>query len=282
MSSSNSQLTDFQHCWREQTFVAFDLETTGAYPLTSEIVELGAVKWVGGKVVDELQFLVKPRKMMSDFIIGIHGITNEMVADKTRVAEELPRFREFIQGSVLLAHHAAFDMGFLAVDLEADTLPEIKALCTSRLGRALIRGTPNHKLQTLVRHFGIDPGRAHRAADDARSCLEVALRIFVQLGDVSVQEIAQQMQGFYEWKDFSIQQAPLFQKILDQAIHQECDVEFVYLGGSLRGKPRRATPLGLVRSPEGDWMPAICPIDGAEKRFYFDKIAQLRAVPRQE
>ncbi|MEI7972977.1 MAG: exonuclease domain-containing protein [Bdellovibrio sp.] len=271
---------DFQHCWRDQTFVAFDLETTGAYPLTSEIVELGAVKWAGGKLIDELQFMVRPQKAMSDFIIGIHGISNEMVADKKRIAEELPRFREFIQGSILLAHHAAFDMGFLAVELEAEVLPTVKALCTSRLGRALIRGTPNHKLQTLVRHFGIDPGRVHRAADDARSCLEVALRIFTQLGEVSVQEIARQMQGFYEWKDFSIQQAPPLQKILSQAIHEESDVEFVYLGGSLKGKLRRATPLGLVRSPEGDWMPAICHIDRAEKRFYFDKIAELRQVFR--
>ena len=267
---------DFSRPWTEQSFVAFDLEATGPYPLTSEIVEFGAVRWEHGEIRDELHFLVKPSHPMSDFIIGIHGITNEMVQDQPAIHTQIDRVRQFLRGSVLLAHHATFDMGFLAVDLDATGLPNQPTLCTSRLAQALIKETPNHRLQTLTQHFGINPGRVHRAVDDARSCMLVGLECFRRLGQVAVGELAKPMNGFYDWQRFSVRTAPEMQKKIAQAVRTQKDIEMIYTGGSLKGKTRRATPKGLVRTPEGDWMPALCHIDRAEKRFYLNKISDLQ------
>lgn len=116
---------------------------------------------------------------MSDEVIAIHHITNEMVENAPTIAEVLPKFVEFIRGSVLLAHHAQFDLGFVAASLEESglALPSEITVCTSLLAQATVPETPNHRLQTLVPFFGVDPGQAHRALDDARACLHVALKI---------------------------------------------------------------------------------------------------------
>src|SRR4051812_41661743 len=109
-----NSLLDTSKPWSEFEFVAFDTETSGAYPLGCEVVEFGAVKWKGGKEIDSFQTLLKPSKPMSDFIIGIHGITNEMVADAPEMKDKISEIHQFLQGAIPLAHHAPFDMGFLA------------------------------------------------------------------------------------------------------------------------------------------------------------------------
>src|SRR5690554_5714295 len=103
--------------WRSVDLVAFDTETTGKYPLSAEVCELAAVKWRDGKIVDTFQTLLKPSRPMDAEVIAIHGITNEMVENAPRMVEKIDEFREFISGAVLLAHHAPFDLGFLALDI---------------------------------------------------------------------------------------------------------------------------------------------------------------------
>ena len=102
--------------------IAFDTETSGAFPLESEVIELGAVKWFQGKIVDKFQTLLKPAKELQPDNIRIHGITNEMVKDAPLMATEIVKFRDFTDNSVLLAHHAPFDLGFMAVAIEKNNL----------------------------------------------------------------------------------------------------------------------------------------------------------------
>ena len=153
----------------QHTIVALDLEAAGAYPVGYDIVEFGAVKWRNGQIVDRLQLLLKPREPMSDFIIGIHGITNEMVADAATIADRVGEIHQFLSGAVVVAHHAPFDEGFLAWEFEKAALgfPNAEVLCSSLLARQLVRDVENHRLQTLVKYFGLRAGTAHRAGDDA-------------------------------------------------------------------------------------------------------------------
>ena len=104
--------------WRDVPIVALDLETSGQYPINDDICEIAGARYVNGEVVEKFEQLVKPREKMSDFIITIHGITNEMVADAPPVAEVIPSFAEFVKDSVVVAHHSPFDLGFLAYDFE--------------------------------------------------------------------------------------------------------------------------------------------------------------------
>ncbi|MBX3039154.1 MAG: 3'-5' exonuclease [Bdellovibrionaceae bacterium] len=270
---------DLNHPWTEYTFVAFDTETSGAWPIGCDIVEFGAVKWQGGKEIDQIQMLFKPREPMTDFIIGIHGITNEMVEQAPPISQEIRRIGDFFRGAVSMAHHAPFDLGFVTIDLEANgvALPEEPALCTSLLSRKLIHGTPNHKLQTLVQHLGIDGGSAHRALDDARSCLQVGLKCFETLGpEATLEQILKTQEKRLFWKDYQILKGatPLI-KTISEAIREKAVFHFVYdKGHDFRG----AKPMGIVRNPDGDFMQALCMKDGIAKRFYLSKIKDFKQL----
>src|SRR5688572_10437354 len=109
---------DLTKPWKEYTYVGFDTETSGKFPLVAEIVEVAAAKWRDGKVIDTYQSLVKPQKLMGEAVIRIHHITNEMVESAPNIVQVLPQFDEFIKDSILVAHHAAFDIGFMTLEYE--------------------------------------------------------------------------------------------------------------------------------------------------------------------
>ena len=125
--------------WFDSTFVAIDLETTGKYPLDAEICEMAAVKWRAGEVGDTFHSLIRPVLRMSDEVIAIHNITNEMVETAPGLHEKLAELHAFIGDGYILAHHAPFDMGFLTWEFEKAglMLPSAPGFCTSLLSRAL-------------------------------------------------------------------------------------------------------------------------------------------------
>jgi len=268
--------------WNEYTYVSFDTETSGAYPLGAEIVEIGMVKWKDGKEIDSYQTLLKPSFPMSDFIIGIHGISNEMVENAPKMKEKIQEIRDFFKDCVLMAHHAPFDMGFLTVDFEKNgiLLPSEPVLCTSLLARKLIPETENHKLQTLIKVLKIDGGTAHRALDDARACLHVGLECLKRMGEQATLRHATKAMGKeLDWNKYSLMQGQneLYQKVVSATIEHK-DIDIIYESGSVKGKTRRISPIGIVRNPDGDYVMAVCHIDRAQKRFYLGKISDASVV----
>ncbi|HPI40742.1 MAG TPA: exonuclease domain-containing protein [Pseudobdellovibrionaceae bacterium] len=269
---------DLNQDLKNYTFVAFDTETSGQYPIGSEIVEFGAVKWHSGKVVDTLQVFSKPKKPIPDNVIKIHGITNEMLESEPPLVESLPRILKFIESSVLVAHHAPFDLGFMAYALEEAgyDIPDQPALCTSLLSRKWIPETTDHKLQTLIKELNLVGGTAHRALDDASACLDVVFKCFdrMPLGSTLAAAIKSQWKDL-TWKNFSISNIRN-QKIKNiiEAIQKNISIDLLYNGGSHRGEVRQVFPLGIVRNPDGDYLSAFCFIDKKDKRYYLQKIAE--------
>src|ERR1700733_9646745 len=106
---------------------------------------------MAGKVIETYQTFVKPNRPMGEAVIKIHHITNEMVADAPKIEEVLPTFHSFIEGAVLMAHHAPFDMGFMAIEYEKMSLPLPLApvLDSCILGRKAFPKSINHRLATL-------------------------------------------------------------------------------------------------------------------------------------
>lgn len=283
----------------EKTLIAFDTETTGQYALGSEICEIAAVKWQNGREVATFQSLLKPRAPMSDFVIGIHGITNEMVATAPLAKDVLPEFLAFLKGGVLLAHHAQFDLGFLAVQIEDAglPLPTEPTICTSLLAQAIETETVNHKLQTLVQHYGIDPGQAHRALDDARACLHVALRLFEKMAhgqEITLEQMAEPMYranrksgralpgaGPMHFSRFSMRELarnPDFSQLIEAA-RMKRPVSMIYRGGSRPGQVREILPLGIIRQLDGDSLVASEIVDGRiadqSKRYWLKDIISV-------
>ena len=173
------------------TFCIVDLETTGGSAAKgSKITEFGAVKVRGGEVLGEFQSLVNPDEHIPAFITVLTGITDQMVISAPRIAEVLPSFFEFARGSVLVAHNAPFDVGFLkfaARELEIPW-PTFEVVDTAILARRILTRdeVPNCKLSTLAAKFHATTTPNHRALDDARATVDVLHALFERLGPLGV------------------------------------------------------------------------------------------------
>ncbi len=175
------------------TFVVVDLETTGGAPDGNEITEIGAVKVRGGEVVGEFDSLVRPSSAIPPFIAVLTGITDLMVAGAPRIQSVLPAFLEFARGSVLVAHNAPFDVGFLkaACEVTGTHWPTFQVLDTARLARRVLSRDEARdcKLSTLARLFHASTTPNHRALADARATVDVLHGLFERLGNVGVHTV---------------------------------------------------------------------------------------------
>ncbi|MCW2789901.1 MAG: exnuclease protein [Aeromicrobium sp.] len=173
------------------TFCVVDLETTGGSAAKgSRITEFGAVKVRGGEVLGEFQTLVNPDELIPAYITVLTGITNQMVIGAPRIAEVLPSFLEFARGTVLVAHNAPFDVGFLKHFSRELGIPwpGFETLDTAVLARRVLsrEEVPNCKLSTLAAAFGATSTPNHRALSDARATVDVLHALFERLGPFGV------------------------------------------------------------------------------------------------
>ena len=161
----------------DTTFVVVDLETTGGSAKDCEITEIGAVKTRGGVVAGEFGTLVNPGVPIPAFIAALTGITTNAVMDAPQLASALPAFLDFAAGSVLVAHNAGFDIGFLKAACRklAYPWPDFTVVDTARLARVLLHEdeVPNKKLASLARFFRSTTEPNHRALSDARATVDV-------------------------------------------------------------------------------------------------------------
>lgn len=178
----------------EVVFVILDLETSGAAPSTgAAITEIGAVKVCGGEIIGEFQTFVNPEHGLSDFITSLTGITDAMLKDAPKIHSVLPDFLEFLgshKETVLVAHNAQFDLGFLkaAASEHEYPWPQYPVLDTVRIARSVLDRdeVPNCKLSTLAEFFGAKTSPNHRALDDARATVDVLHGIFERLGTFEI------------------------------------------------------------------------------------------------
>lgn len=177
----------------ESTYVVFDFETTGLDHKNDEIIEIGAVKLKGKKVVEEFSTLIKPQSLIPEKITQITGITNADVENSPSVNEVLPRFLEFCQQAILVAHNANFDYKFLSSWVNKLSLSfKATVIDTLSLSRAVILDTKNHKLKTLTEYYGIKLENHHRAVDDCKATAELFLKLLMEcdkLGCASISSL---------------------------------------------------------------------------------------------
>lgn len=175
-------------------FTVVDLETTGATPGFAKITEIGAVRLEEGREVGTFSSLVNPGIPIPAFITGITGIDDRMVADAPLIDVALSRFVGFSAGSVLVAHNAPFDLGFLDYELtrlQRQTFPR-PALDTLRLARRLC---PQQRcsLSALSERFDTKVKPGHRAFRDAQATAELLLLFLSRLeeqGLTTLEEVA--------------------------------------------------------------------------------------------
>ncbi|MEE2031548.1 DEDD exonuclease domain-containing protein [Rhodococcus chondri] len=180
---------------RETTFVVVDLETTGGSASEDAITEIGAVKVRGGEVLGEFATLVDPGRSIPPDIVRLTGITTAMVYAAPRIEQVLPSFLEFAAGSVLVAHNAGFDVGFLrAAATRCDhSWPRFQVVCTVKLARRVLGRdeAPSVRLSALAELFRVSTQPTHRALDDARATVDVLHALIERIGNLGVHSLTE-------------------------------------------------------------------------------------------
>lgn len=160
----------------EVTFCVLDLETTGGSPADCGITEVGACKVQRGEVVGTFHTLVNPGRPVPAFIRLLTGISDDLLVEAPDIDTVLPSLLEFIRGSVIVAHNARFDVGFINCALDRADRPRLdnRVLDTAILARKILAGeVPNHKLSTLARHLRCAHQPNHRAYTDVLATIDV-------------------------------------------------------------------------------------------------------------
>lgn len=166
----------------DDTFVVFDLETTGFSAEVDRIIEIGAVKISGGKIVDRFSTFVNPEIPISFRIEKLTGINDSMVLNAPKINEIMGEFLEFCKGAVLVAHNAEFDTSFIA-NKAAKMGIEVKntIIDTVLLAQFVIPNLHNYKLDTLCKHLGVSLENHHRAVDDAAATADMFIKLVEML-----------------------------------------------------------------------------------------------------
>ncbi|MCO7125961.1 PolC-type DNA polymerase III [Sporolactobacillus shoreicorticis] len=155
----------------DDTYVVFDVETTGLSAVYDTIIELAAVKIKNGEVLEKFDQFANPHHPLPQKIIELTSITDEMLADAPDADQVVEEFKTFAGDAILVAHNATFDMGFLNTAYQK--LGHDKAanpvIDTLELGRFLYPEFKNHKLDTLCKAFNIELTHHHRAIYDTEA-----------------------------------------------------------------------------------------------------------------
>ncbi len=161
-------------------FVVFDIETTGLSFRNDGITEIGAVRVKNGEVLEKFNTFVNPEKPISEEVVRLTGITQDMVKDAPTQKEAVEEFLRFAGNRILIAHNAGFDTSFIRRVCDDNGIPfENTYLDTVSLSRYVNPDLNKHKLDTLANYFGLGEFNHHRASDDA----EMLALIFFKMAE---------------------------------------------------------------------------------------------------
>jgi DNA polymerase III epsilon subunit family exonuclease len=169
---------------KDLDFVVVDVEATGAKTPPNRLIELGAYRIRGGRIVDQFLSLVNPEIPIPRFVASLTGISNDMVKNAPVFAEVAPQWLDFVSDSVLVAHNAPFDTSFLNHEISrvyAHHRMVNPHLCTVRLSRRAFPDLSNHRLETIAQHFAIPIASRHRAGSDALATAEIFIVLLAEL-----------------------------------------------------------------------------------------------------
>ena len=175
----------------DDEYVVFDIETTGLNKEKGKITEIGAVKIKDRQIIDRYSTFIDPEEKLSEEIINLTNITDDMLAGQRKIGEVLPEFLDFVGDAVLVAHNASFDTGF--VRIKADELG-IKnrhntILDTLELSRTLLKDLKKHKLDVVAKRLGVSLEGHHRAVNDAEATAEIFLKLVDMLEENGVNNL---------------------------------------------------------------------------------------------
>jgi len=265
----------------ETEFVAFDLETTGLFPISCRILEFGAVRFtLPAGELETFEQLVDPECPIPADATRIHGITDTMVHGMPTVDHVLPQFLEFLGGrdTVLMAHNASFDIGFLTLAMAklAIPFPTNPVIDTLDLSRKYLPELGRHRLEDVARYLGVADREDHRGLSDARLAMGTFREIVARSSRLrtldSLFRVSPPMA--FAGAGTSALKPPVGYENLGVAIAEQRTVVVMYEGTRTGIVERRITPRGLMQSQGRAYLAAVCHYSGSEKTYQLDWIRE--------
>ena len=278
----------------ELTYAVVDVETTGLSVRTGDrICELAVVIASGGRIVDQMQTLINPGRPISLGAYAVNGISDRMVLDAPPFKKVAPALIEALDGAVLVAHNASFDMSFLSAEMRAAGYnpPANPVIDTLALARRCYSFHSN-KLSDVARSLGIRVQRLHRALEDATLTWHVLSRFMDDLREYGITTLAElvalqgaitPMRGWHstpplmEWDGTSpfcpIQGLP---PLIEQAVRSQIALHILYKGSDGQVSQRIVEPRKVTLRQQATYLVAYCHLKGEERTFRLDRIVELR------
>ena len=166
----------------EESFVVFDIETTGFSPINNRIIEIGAVKVVNGQITERFSTFVNPEVPIPFEIEKLTSINDSMVMEADTIEVILPQFLSFVGDAVLVAHNASFDVSFIQENAKRQKIPtDFTYVDTVAVARVLLTNQAKYTLDAVAKTLGISLENHHRAVDDAECTAEIFVKFIAML-----------------------------------------------------------------------------------------------------
>jgi DNA polymerase III epsilon subunit family exonuclease len=261
-------------------FVAFDTETTGLHPSSERIVELAAIRFRLDAELAQFDRLIDPGVAIPPGAERVHGIRDADVRGKPSCGEILPEFAAFVEGAVLLAHNAEFDVGFLAHEAKRHgvRLPRLPVFDTVEMARTLRPDLPNHKLETLSKAFSCQAPTYHRALADAQTLRQVFHRLCEHMAEPKLGSLLETTTGALSFgpnERLSMWLPPQL-AALDEALSSGGRVTILYEAEGKRQDTCEIVPLGWKRRLNGTFLMARGEGERGDRSFRLDWIKRAQ------
>ena len=186
----------------DDEMVVFDIETTGLSNRNCKIIEIGAVKIKSGEILDKIDFFVDPEEPIPPEITALTSITDDMVKGQIKEKEAIEKFLTFAGDSLLIAHNANFDIGFIRIAADRHGIPfENTYLDTVGLSRYVNPELNKHKLDVIAEHYNLHEFHHHRASDDAEMLAEIFFIMMDRLKSEGVNTFERMVDAMSESSD---------------------------------------------------------------------------------
>ena len=198
----------------DDTFVVFDIETTGFSAAEDRIIEIGAVKITDGAIVDRFSTFVNPEVPIPFEIQQLTHITDDMVLEAPKIEEALPTFLDFVGESALVAHNAGFDVGFIEQNcVRLGRSRTFTSVDTVGLARVLLPTLSKYKLNIVAKALNISLENHHRAVDDAAATAEIYVKFIEMLKERGMTTL-KEVNAFGDMNPDAIKKMPTYHAII--------------------------------------------------------------------
>ena len=261
----------------ELCFTVVDVETTGLHAATGDrICEIALLRIHAGQEVARFESLVHPQRLMPPGAMAVHGITDVMLTDAPPFPMLLPTVQNLLQDTIVVAHNARFDVGFLQQEwaLAGQTLPAVVAVDTLVQAQARYHFAHN-SLSAIATELGIAMLPAHRAMADVLGTWQVLQRFINDMRQEGPVALAHLL---YPSKRFSGLELTAMVVMLETALPTSQPLQLRYQGRHAPETRRIVQPLEVYYERGHGYLRAFCRLRQEERHFRLDRIAELTSV----